>query len=227
MVSVCIAGYLALQEPAFYSDLRAQQFSEGDQLAAKMFFQQMEKDLRLWRDRSLARQGERLSDSTTPAAAIPDAFVGECDPTQDTHSISITERQINALLASDKASVRGEWQNPRIRIRQDHVDFAFEFATSKARCVFSAELKPTLSSEGRLHLDLVAVRIGKLPLPLRTIMRWVPRDVHYSGSDMEVDLTAATPHICLNLSDNNPESPSVKSIKCMESEVTIEFLVPK
>jgi hypothetical protein len=73
----------------------------------------------------------------------------------------------------------------------------------------------------------MAVRIGDLPLPLSTILRWLPGDVHYSGSDIEVDVTAPTRHICLNLSDNNSESPSVKSIKCMEREVTIEFLAPQ
>lgn len=227
VLSACIAGYLALQQPAFYADLCAQQFSEGDQFAAKVFFQHMEKDLRLWRDRSLARQGERSSDSTTPATAIRDAFLGEYDPTKDTHSISIRERQINALLASGKAGVSGEWRNPRIRIRQDGVDFAFELVVSKARFVLSVELKPALSSESCLRLDLMAVRIGDLPLPLSTILRWLPGDAHYSGSDIEVDLTAPTPHICLNFSDKNPESPSVKSFKCMEREVTIEFLAPQ
>ena len=87
------------------------------------------------------------------------------------------------------------------------------------------DLKPTLTSEGRLRLDLVTARIGQLPLPLR-LLRWLPRDISRSGGDVELDLTAPTPHMRLNLSGNGSKFPSVKSIKCVDGEITIEFFAP-
>jgi hypothetical protein len=81
-------------------------------------------------------------------------------------------------------------------------------------------------SDGRLRLDLVTARVGRLPLPLRAILSCLPRDVFHSGNYAELDLTGPTPGVCLHFSDNEPESPSVKSIKCTEGVITIEFLAP-
>ena len=39
---------------------------------------------------------------------------------------SVTEKQINVQLASRNFDVNREWQNPRVQIRQEGVDFAFE-----------------------------------------------------------------------------------------------------
>jgi hypothetical protein len=232
VVSLCIAGYLALQQPAFYADRLAQQFSNSDQMAANASFQRVEQDLRRWTDRSVALQrAHSLSDSTKRAnaslEALPlESLPGDYDPTQDTHSISFSEKQINAQFASQKVSRTGEWQNPRVRIGSDRIDFGFEFVTSRASCVLSAELKPTLTSDGKLRLDLLSTRVGRLPIPLGTILRCLPRNICNLGSGAELNLTGSTPSICLNLPDNGGKSPAVKSIKCTEGEITIEFFAP-
>ena len=43
---------------------------------------------------------------------------------------------------------------------------------------------------------------------------------------MELDLTGPTPYICLNISDDDPEAPSMRSLTCSDGEVTVEFLAP-
>jgi hypothetical protein len=97
-----IAGFLAIHEPAFYADLRSQKFSKEDQTAAKDFLQHMERDFRLWSLRSLALQRAQISDSATPAPNILFATPSGYDPVADTHSLSITEKHINAQFASEK-----------------------------------------------------------------------------------------------------------------------------
>jgi hypothetical protein len=227
VLTVGIAGYLALQQPAFYTDLLAQQFSSSDQTAANASFQLIGDDLRRWTDRSLALQRvQLLPDSAKRANASLEALPGDYDPAQDTHSISFSEKQINAQFASQKVSRTGEWQNPRVRIGQDRIEFGFEFVTSAASCVLSAELKPTSTSDGKLRLDLLSARVGRLPIPLGTILRYLPRNACNLGSGAELNLTGATPSICLNLSDNGGKSPAVKSIECTDGEITIEFFAP-
>src|SRR5262245_26823614 len=70
VASLCIAGYLTLQRPAFYTDLLAQQFSNNDQMAANASFQLIGQDLRRWTDRSVALQRvQSLPDSAKRANA--------------------------------------------------------------------------------------------------------------------------------------------------------------
>jgi hypothetical protein len=232
VLAVGIAGYLALQRPAFYTDLLAQQFSSSDQLAANASIQLIGEDLRRWTDRSLALQRvQLLPDSAKHANASLEALAlksppGDYDPTQDTHSISVSAQQINAQFASQKVSTTSQWQNPRIRIGQDRIDLGFEFVTSTASCVLSAELKPTLASDGQLRLDLLSTRIGRLPIPLGTILRLLPREAFRLGSDLQFNATAPTPYLCLNLPNQSGKSPAVKSIKCTDGEITIELSAP-
>ena len=224
VLSGCLAGYLAFQQPAFYADLRAQQFSKIEQQEATAQFEHTERDLRLWNERSLALQARPASDA--PAKVNEKPPRREYDPANDTRSITVTEKQINAQLASLRTGDRGEWHNPRVRIRQDLMDVAFEVVLPQASCVVSAELKPALAPDGRLRLELTAARIGRLPLPLSTILGLLPRDLELSEDDMEVDLTPPTPHVCLDVTDGDPRCPSVKSIKCAEGVITIEFQAP-
>ncbi len=88
------------------------------------------------------------------------------------------------------------------------------------------ELKPTLTPEGCLRVDFVSARIGQLPLPLKTALRFIPRDMHRLGHNMELDLTAPTPRINLDLADDGPNAPSIHSIQCQQGAVTIELLAP-
>lgn len=220
----CIGAYLAFQRPAFYAELRAQQFSQDDEQAAEGFFQRMQQELMQWRGRSIARQRARLSDSAKVPAWILNGSLKNYDPAQDTHSISIAEKHLNVRLASNKAKPGREWQNARIRIGEDRIDIACELANAK--CVLSVELLPTVTSQGRLRLDLGTARIGQLPIPLKTIFRWFPRELDGSAGDVELHLTAATPYFCVNVAGKDPEAPSVKSLKCTQGEMTIEFVAP-
>lgn len=226
VLSGCLAGYLAFQQPAFYAALRGQQFSNIELQEATAHFEHMERDLRLWNERSLALQARPAPDSPAPARADPKPPRNDYDPAKDTRSITVTEQQINAQLAALKTGDRGEWRHPRVRIRPDFVDVAFEVVLPQASCVVSAELKPALAPDGRLRLELTAARIGRLPLPLSTILQLLPRDLELPEDDMEVDLTPPTPHVCLDVTDGDPRCPAVKSIKCAEGVITIEFHAP-
>lgn len=226
VLAVGIAGYLAIQRPAFYAELRDQAFSKSDQIAANGIFQ----DVARWSDRSIALQRSQLSDAATPAigisnATVSNASVAHYDPIHDTFSVTFTQKQINAQFAANKASVSGQCRNPRIRIGRDRIDVACEVVTSKVNCVLSAELKPTVTADGRLRLDLLAARIGQLPIPLR-ILSWLPRNICHAGNGMDMDLTAPTPYFCLNVSDNGSKSPAIKAIQCKEGEITMEFGAP-
>lgn len=223
-LSVCIAGYLAFRQPGFYADLRAQEFTAKDQLETKTAFQLMESEFRRWKGRSVTLQRTHES----PSDAILHGLTGlnKYDPRHDTHSVTITERQINAQFAAAEGQSNRPLQNVRMRIGQDRLSLACEFVTSKASCVLSVETAPKLTAEGRLQLDLLSARIGSLRLPMKTLLHWLPLDARDLGSNMRLDLTGPTPCISLDTSADDPEAPSIRSVTCSEGQITVEFLAP-
>lgn len=224
VVSICLAAYLALSQPAFYADLRAQQFTKQDQLAAEKSFQVMERDLKYWHDRSLALQRRQLA--MTGDGTPLDESLSAYDLSRDTHAVTVTQKQINAQMASGEALVSGKCPNPRLRMQRDGIWLGFEVTTGAATCVLSVQLKPIATPEGDLRVDLVAARVGRLPLPLKSTLALLPREVHDLGNNLELDLTASTPHIRLDLSGGDAESPSIDSIQCLDSEMTFKFRAP-
>ncbi len=224
--ALAIAGYLALQEPAYYADLRTKEFSKSDQLAVEVALKQIEYEFEHWCERSLAQQQMQRSKPENSLSVGIGGFVSGYDPAQDTHTIKVTQHQINTALASTKSSRSGDWRNPRIRFGTDRVEFAVEIASGDFRCVLSAELKPSVMADGRLRLDLLAAHVGQLPLPINTIIQWLPHDDVYADDGMELNLSGATPHVCWTLPIGNSKRPSVKSIQCRSGEVAIEMLAP-
>lgn len=222
-----IAVYYALQTPDFYAELRGQEFSKGEQKAAELTVRAMEKNFKQWTAQSLQRQRKPAGDAQEMLGGLLQGAQGEYDPKQDTHQVLLTQQQLNVLLASSASSGRGEWQNPRVRIRQDHLDFAMEVVTPKLTCTLSVDLKPSLQTENNLRLELIAARIGQLTLPVSTITGWLPRELRLSKqNNVELDLTGTTPQLVVDLSEDHPQSPTVRSLVCSEGELTITFAAP-
>ncbi|MAT72743.1 MAG: hypothetical protein CMJ58_24960 [Planctomycetaceae bacterium] len=205
VLAAVVAAYLATQQPEFYTELRAQEFTLPQQKAAEASLRLQEQEVRRW---------------SAKAAALQDA------PDSDTMSVTITQSQLNAQLAAVKGNSRGDWQNPRIHIAQDSIEFGVEIVTPKVTCVLSAQLKPTVTPQRRLQLDLVAMRVGRLPLPIKTVLGWLPRDARLAEGDVELDLSGSSPRFLVKLADNDPKSPRVQSVTCAQGELTIEFLRP-
>jgi uncharacterized protein YpmS len=226
VLSIVVAGLLALRQPPFYAALRAQQFSDSDRLAAETFFEHAESSLKQWERRSIALQRRESSAKSTIAIAMLDPSSKTYHPQQDTHSITISEKHINAQLASVGSMSSRQFQHPRIQMKQDRISLACELVTSKITCILSADLQPALTSDQNLRVDLVSVQIGQLPLPLKTIVSWLPQDDIKLGNDLTLDLTDPTPHFVLDIADHHSQTPSIKSIACSEGEITIEFSAP-
>lgn len=224
LLVACVAGYLATEQPTFYAELLSDKIPASEQQSAQLFVQMKERELKLWSDRAIARQQVQLSKLGAEAEAVGEAPA--YDPANDTHTLVVTERQINAILASAPSKPKDDWQNPRFRIRQDHVDFAFEVVSVKFRCVLSVELKPSLMTDGRLRLDLVGAKVGRLPLPLATILNWLPRDVNPTSRHMQFHLHSPTPYVVLNLPTEGPKSPQIAAIRCSNGTLAIDFAAP-
>ena len=217
---LCFAGYLATREPAFYAELKSQEFSQVDQKLAEANLRLLEKNFERWSARSIALQ---QAQKRNPNLAPQEFLQGEYDPASDVHVVRITDQHLNAMLAS--ADSHGEWQRPRIMISDGRIDFACEIVTPELSCIVSAGLQPTVTDEGQLQLDILSTHVGRLPLPLETLWSWV-REMDVSEGDVEIDRLSPKPRLRWNLMPQDLASPTVRSIECREGQLVIEFCAP-
>lgn len=222
VVSVCLAGFLATREPGFYVELKSEEFTSTEQKLAEVNMRLLEKQFEGWTARSLSLQRQSAQPGQVGVLA---ALQGEYDPAKDTHVVRIAERQLNAMLSSTEAQTRGDWQKPRVRIVDDRIDVACEIVSKELSCVVSASVRPTMTEDGKLQLDLISAQVGKLPLPLSTLWSWL-REMDIKEGEVEIDRTSTRPRLHWKLAQRDAESPSVNTIECRAGELAIEFRAP-
>jgi uncharacterized protein YpmS len=237
VTATLVAGYLALSAPAFYVERRTAADSPAELAAAKAEFEQSRAAAVAWLAASASRQQAQRAAAPAPAAlpgADPGAFDGAYDPTRDVHTFRATEQQLNALLASQQRG-RGEGlHNARVRLGDDAIELGAELGValggraknSSRSLVLSVVLQPTLTADGTLRLDIKSARAGRLPIPLRTILRWLPRPVVLPARDATLDLNPQSPHLAVKLPHSGPKSPTIKSIRCTTGEIIVELVPP-
>lgn len=202
--TAAVACYLALQEPAFYSDLHKHPPTANEVKAAKTRLEQVRADYVLWRRRL------QLDQPIDPALAV--------------HEVRFSDAHLNAVLASETISLAGgALEDPRLRVTPGGIDFACGVVTPVARCVFSAELTPELTPDGVLTLRLESARIGRLPLPCQTLVGFLPRERSRLSGSLYLDLTATKPLITLDLADK-AKTLLAQSVECSEGELAVRFV---
>lgn len=222
VLALGVMGYLALQEPAYYAKLRGQNFLETDASALETNLKLIERDLAFWTQTSLERQRRQSSALPAELQQADEAY----DPRADVKSITLTQDQLNTMLASSSATKQGDWRNPRIRLEKDRLNFAFEFAAQQFHLVLSVELQPSLEQDGRWRFDLLSARVGRLRLPIQTVLQWLPLEPSYRDKNMELILTGTTPHVLVAPPVLGKDSPTVQSIQVVKGKLIVELLPP-
>lgn len=217
VTTICVAGFLALQEPAYYTELRKQQPTAGELAAATEQVESHRIAYLKWRSQSLADQRERLNQAE-PRVGQPDGL----GPIA--HEVRCSDANLNTLLAAETSRLGDVTiRDPRVRVTPGRLDFACGILTPLARFVLSAELAPELLPGGVLTLDIESVRVGRVPLPCKTLAGFFPRQkVRLSGA-LYLDTTDPTPRLTLDLSDK-ANKLLAESLECTEGELTVRFV---
>lgn len=220
VTTLCVAGYLAFQEPDYYTQLRTEQPSAADVAMATGHLEHERAAYLRWRRRLVDNQREQ------PNQELPSARDGvhREDPAGGTHELRYSSADLNALLASETRRVGGgEVEDPRVRITSGRLDFACGLQTKAACFVLSVELTPSLRPDGVLALDLESARVGHLPIPAETIAGFLPRKTSCLSGNLYLDLTATKPRLTLDLSDR-ANNLLADSLECGDGEVTVRFV---
>jgi len=214
LLTVAIAAFLAFRKPAFYADLLDQ--SDADP-AITATMEQKTRDFEEWAMMS-ATHAKRDASSSLP---IPTAVA-----VSETHLIEVTESQLNALLTSHRLGA-GDLRNPRVQVLDDQLQIGAEISVGDSRLIFSAGLKPLITPDGALQLEIISSHVGSLPFPLHTLLNVIAEHGELSDSKCELDLSGNTPVLTLNISNRGPRSPFVTAVHCTNGNMAIEFHAPE
>ncbi len=121
----------------------------------------------------------------------------------------------------------GEFQDLRVRVLANRVQLAAQVVTSYATCVASATFEPSLTPERDLRFDMVSANIGRLPLPIGTLLKYLPQPVQFKSREAQLNLSSPTPYMVFNLPGQGDGKPKLQSLNLAEGQITLEFLPPE
>lgn len=212
LIALCVAGVLAVQQPEFYTRLKAQDTTvDADELILRERAAFDE-----WLKSSIENQRQQV--------ASGDSKTDRYDPSLDTHSIQITEQQLNGMLMSGLKRA-GDVQNPRVCLSAGSVQLGVEVFLDGTRLVVSTSLKPLVASDGRMHFEIQSGYVGNLRIPLQTLLGLLEDEVASISGDVQLDLSGSTPVIVLNTKQKK-DSPTIQAVDCLEGQLQITFQAP-
>lgn len=208
LIAVCIAGVLAVQEPSFYSRLKAQEFP----VDAKDFVRLKRAEFDRWLEDSI--ESQQQLDSRDVDVDLP----------VDTYSLQFTEAQLNGILASDVKKM-GDVSNPRIALSDELVQIGVEVDVNGTTVIASTSMRPYAGTDGRLRLEIQSSHIGNLPFPLQTLLSMLQNQMTNISGDLELDLSGSMPVLVLN-TKLGEDKPTIQAVHCQAGQLEITFQPP-
>ncbi|MEL6110483.1 MAG: hypothetical protein AAFU85_31125, partial [Planctomycetota bacterium] len=136
--------------------------------------------------------------------------------------ICVTQDRMNAWLSlSDQQG--NELERVRVRMLQDRIRVAAELPALGG--VISCDFRLT-GDQDQLRLELLGARIGRLPVPIATLLRWLPDDAIPSDGKTQVSLDSDPPLLLWDLIDAPDVRPIVHKIESVDGAVEITIGAP-
>ncbi|TWU30319.1 hypothetical protein [Bythopirellula polymerisocia] len=141
--------------------------------------------------------------------------------TQDTFAVSLTERHINALLSKELGKDDGELRRPHVSLEGDMIRFAVTLVTPVAEVVLSCDFELAKTNLTDLTFDLHAARVGKLPLPIATVLKQYMRTNPVLPQGIKLNIDGERPTLSI---DVLPDSGDLQLEELHVADGKIHFL---
>lgn len=212
MVALFVAGLMAVQVPDFYSQVKAQDLTGH----AEEWVDEQGDEFRQWVQSSIKTQ-RRSAESTNDT-------VDDYDPSLDTHSISVSELQLNGMLASGLTRT-SDVKDPRVKLSEGYMQLGLQVVVNESPVVVSTSLKPFVGDDGGIHFEIQSGHVGNLRIPLQTLLSMLQDKITPLSSDLQLDLSGAVP-VLIWKQKRDEKSPTIQSVVCSEGQLEITFQAP-
>ncbi|TWT85214.1 hypothetical protein Pla123a_00200 [Posidoniimonas polymericola] len=238
LVLFCIgtAVTLALWSPSFYSERASLSADPAAVQAAEQHFEQLRDDYLRWRAASLQPAREKPAKANNDVIAALFAAQPAQPNHSPTHTIRVTEDEINTLLVSDGPHA-GQVSAPRIRLVDGRVLVGVALATPFGELVVSAGFAPQPIANGaaagnpapnnELRLQIDNARIGRLPLPLSALTSLLPKEKSRLQGNLFLDTTGELPELALRMDKPGQPTPLPHSLEIADGELIVKLTAPQ
>ncbi|MEM6799093.1 MAG: hypothetical protein AAF589_06225 [Planctomycetota bacterium] len=234
--AVACCGVMAISRPGFY---RAALAEPADEASVQRAMEEMElriDSLALFvaADTADLRQLEALPEEALAAVKsgndedpgrLPTALEElqrSVGADESTYSVSLQQKHLNALLQKECGSLGRDVRDPRVSLGGDVIRLAVTVTTPATEVVLSCDLKPVQAAAAGLSFELHSVRIGRLPLPDKTLLRQYLQFNPKMPREFELDVTGEHPTLTLKTMPRDADL-LVDDIRVANGELHVTF----
>ncbi|QEG37615.1 hypothetical protein [Bythopirellula goksoeyrii] len=211
--TVAVCCVLACSAPSFYASAIAKPVDGADNEAALKEMEQIVSSMEIFLklnasdfqklqalpENAFAELAEDQQHAQRSVPAALKRMLSSPGVTQDTFAVSLTERHINALLSKEVGKDSGELRRPHVSLQADMIRFAFTLATPVAEVVLSCDFEFEKTNPTDLTFDLHAARVGRLPLPIMTVLKQYMRTNPVLPHGIKLNIDGERPKLTINV----------------------------
>lgn len=223
LLGVCV--WLATVQPSFHSELAQVTCDPADQEQLKLDLEELQQLT------MLATQLEQLppEQSTALNKTIRSSFETKLEDLKDRKFIDssghlvFSQLRINQALAEHTGAV-GDLQNVRVKLTDGQITLGGEIKTREYGDFYpSIDLRPTLTDDGRLKLELLSGHIGLLPIPISFIAHRLPDNMKRERGNLELHTDAEPPYCIFKTPKNDADRNIIKQVHCSDGQIKLEL----
>ncbi len=144
----------------------------------------------------------------------------------DEWSQEFTQHQINSWLIEDfpkkyAKQIPNNISNPRVSLTEETVQLGFKLEHPKYNGVISFRLKPFVTKDHQLAIEIESIRAGLLPVPLDEVLERAKK--HLPAKKWQLEWSHKNGHdvVIINLTDSTKEHPQLDSIEIVQKAIRI------
>lgn len=144
----------------------------------------------------------------------------------DSWSQEFTQHQINSWLIEDfqkkyAKHIPRNISNPRIRLTEKTVQLGFKLEHPKYQGVISFRLKPFVTEDRKLAIEIESIRAGLIPVPLDEVIEQVKKRLPKNKWQLEWSHINGHDVILVDLVGQAKNQPQLESVEVIEKAIRI------
>lgn len=197
---------MALMRPSDYATICEHDFSAAEQAEANEWFEDSVASTEQWLRESIGNQ--QLQNAAAPA---------------EQRVIRVTQDRMNAWLSLSDGK-NNDFERVRVRMLEDRIRVAGEVPGFGG--VLSGDFR-LAGNQDQLRLELLGAKVGRLPIPIASLLKMLPDDAVPSDEKMRVSLDSNPPHVLWKITDAPDLRPIIQSIHLGDEAIEISIQAPE
>ncbi|MEZ6117456.1 MAG: hypothetical protein R3C28_12890 [Pirellulaceae bacterium] len=224
IVTIVACLWLATRPPANSADLMSQSYSKEDFQELTDDLQQLEQYFMACQMKTNPKPIRSKFDTLVVASALNnlETTVRQNGLVDQDGNIAFSQNRINMILSqSDQKGQDGD--KVRLKVLDNELSLVGRIHLQASKSFFfAATIHPGTTDDGNLKLELRKAYLGRLRLPVNTLLSLLPNDWSLSDDNLTFHHHANPPHLIVHSQKTGTRFPKLESIRCQEGTLILE-----